>query len=123
MTSDVVVKRALVVDDDEHIRQLLRVLLENAGFEVDTLRDGIDAVELDKQYDVILLDMKMPIFDAGRLTDYWKMTDPAILRRVIVLSGYSRLANRDFGTYATISKPFDYHDLIATVERCARQAP
>lgn len=122
MTADAL-KRALVVDDDEHIRELLRVLLENAGFVVDTLKDGIEAVALDKQYQVILLDMKMPIFDAGRLTDYWKMTDPAILRRVILLSGYSRLANRDFGTYASISKPFDYQELLATVERCAGQAP
>lgn len=122
MTPDTVTKRALVVDDDEHIRELLQVLLESVGFEVDTLRDGIDAVELKKHYEVILLDMKMPIFDGGRLTDYWKLTDPDILRRVILLSGYSRLSSdRDFGTFANIAKPFDYRDLLATVESCLRQ--
>ena len=90
---------------------------------MDTLRDGIDAVELKKDYQVILLDMKMPIFDAGRLTDYWKLTDPGILSRVILLSGYSRLSSdRDFGTFASIAKPFDYRELLATVEACARQA-
>src|SRR5258706_15759697 len=103
MNTNSFTKRALVVDDDDHIRELLQTLLETAGFEVETLRDGIDAVELKKDYHVILLDMKMPIFDAGRLTDYWRMTDPAILRRVILLSGYSRLASdRDFGTFASI---------------------
>lgn len=122
MTPDTVIKRALVVDDDQHIRELLQVLLESVGFEVDTLRDGIDAVELKKHYEVILLDMKMPIFDGGRLTDYWKLTDPDILRRVILLSGYSRLSSdRDFGTFANIAKPFDYRDLLATVESCLRQ--
>lgn len=122
MTPDTVTKRALVVDDDQHIRELLQVLLESVGFEVDTLRDGIDAVELKKHYEVILLDMKMPIFDGGRLTDYWKLTDPDILRRVILLSGYSRLSSdRDFGTFANIAKPFDYRDLLATVESCLRQ--
>jgi DNA-binding NtrC family response regulator len=124
MTPDPSLKRALVIDDDDHIRELLQTLLETAGFEVETLRDGIDAVELKKDYHVILLDMKMPIFDAGRLTDYWRMTDPAILRRVILLSGYSRLASdRDFGTFASIAKPFDYLDLLSTVDECVRQTP
>jgi len=124
MSPDPSLKRALVIDDDDHIRELLQTLLETAGFEVETLRDGIDAVELKKDYHVILLDMKMPIFDAGRLTDYWKMTDPAILRRVILLSGYSRLASdRDFGTFASIAKPFDYLKLLSTVDDCVRQTP
>jgi two-component system, OmpR family, response regulator VanR len=119
---DDVTKLALVVDDDDHIREMLQTLLETAGFEVDTMRDGIDAVELKKNYDVILLDMKMPIFDAGRLTDYWRLTDPEILTRVILLSGYSRLASdRDFGTFASIAKPFDYRELLKTVEACVRQ--
>ncbi len=112
-------KRALVIDDDDHIRELLEALLETAGFEVDTMRDGIDAVALKKDYQVILLDMKMPIFDAERLTDYWKLTNPEILRRVILLSGYSRLSSdRDFGTFAIIEKPFEYRELLATVDAC-----
>lgn len=123
MTHETISRRALVVDDDEHMRELLQILLESVGFEVDTMHDGIDAVELKKYYQVILLDMKMPIFDGGRLTDYWKLTDPDILRRVILLSGYSRLSNnRDFGTFANIAKPFDYRVLLATVESCVRQA-
>ncbi len=124
MSPDPTLKRALVIDDDDHIRELLQTLLETAGFEVETLRDGIDAVELKKEYDVILLDMKMPIFDAARLTDYWRMTDPAILRRVILLTGYSRMASdRDLGTFANIAKPFDYLKLLSTVDECVRQSP
>ena len=78
MSPDPSFKRALIIDDDDHIRELLQTLLETAGFEVETLRDGIDAVELKKDYHVVLLDMKMPIFEAGRLTVYWRMTDPSI---------------------------------------------
>jgi DNA-binding NtrC family response regulator len=123
MTADLVTKpAALVIDDDADIREVLQTLLETAGFTVDTLSDGIDAVTLKKEYQVILLDMKMPIFDGARLTDYWRLTDPAILRRVILLSGYSRLSlDRDFGTYATMAKPFDYHELLTIVENCSRQ--
>lgn len=122
MTSDAVPKRALVIDDDDHIRELLRVILETAGFEVHTMSDGIDAVELKNEYDVILLDMKMPIFDGTRLTDYWKLTDPAILRRVILLTGYTRMtSDRDLGTFARLAKPFDYQHVLTTVAACLQQ--
>jgi DNA-binding response OmpR family regulator len=116
-------KRALVIDDDDHIRELLQALLETAGFEVALMRDGIDAVNLKADdYAVVLLDMKMPIFDGERLTDYWKLTNPAVLRRVILLSGYSRLSSdRDFGTFAVIAKPFDYRQLLTAVDACFRQ--
>ncbi|HEV7425974.1 MAG TPA: response regulator [Thermoanaerobaculia bacterium] len=116
--------RALVIDDDDHIRELLQVLLETAGYDVDVMRDGIDAVELtEHQYAVILLDMKMPIFDGERLTDYWKLTNPAVLRRVILLSGFSRLSSRvDFGTFTVIAKPFEYRELLNAVEACVRQS-
>jgi DNA-binding response OmpR family regulator len=116
-------KRALVIDDDDHIRELLQALLETAGFEVAVMRDGIDAVDLkETDYAVVVLDMKMPIFDAARLTDYWKLTNPSVLRRVILLSGYSRLSSsRDFGTFAVIEKPFDYRELLRVVDACFRQ--
>ena len=116
-------KRALVIDDDDHIRELLQALLETARYHVDLMRDGIDAVNLkETDYAVVLLDMKMPIFDGGRLTDYWKLTNPAILRRVILLSGYSRLSSdRDFGTFAVIAKPFEYRELLNAVDACFRQ--
>jgi CheY-like chemotaxis protein len=116
-------KLALVVDDDDHIREVLQTLLETSGFQVDAVSDGIDVVELKKEYDVILLDMKMPIFDAGSLTAYWRLTDPAILNRVILLSGYTRQASdHDLGTFASLAKPFDLHELLRTVEACATQA-
>ncbi|HEX3578003.1 MAG TPA: response regulator [Thermoanaerobaculia bacterium] len=115
-------RRALVIDDDDHIRELLQALLETAGFEVAMMRDGIDAVDLkESDYAVILLDMKMPIFDGARLTDYWKLTNPALLRRVILLTGYSRLSSdRDFGTFAVIAKPFEYRELLEAVDACVR---
>lgn len=119
MSAHSVAKRALIIDDDDHIRELLQVLLETSGFEVETMRDGIDALKLKGDYQVILLDMKMPIFDGERLTDYWKLTNPEVLGRVILLSGYSRLSSdRDFGTFAILAKPFDYRELLATVEAC-----
>src|SRR5512140_2513725 len=115
-------KTALVIDDDDDIREVLRTMLESRGFQVDVFSDGIDAVKLEKWYDVILLDLKMPVFDGQRLTDYWQLTDPDILQRVIVLSGYDRLASdRDQPTFARLAKPFDYLTVIRVVDECVAQ--
>ena len=115
-------KTALVIDDDADIRDVLRVMLESGGFQVDVLSDGIDAVDLKKWYDVILLDLQMPVFDGQRLTDYWQLTDPDILRRVIVLSGYSRLTmDQEPKTFARLAKPFDYLTVMKVVDECIAQ--
>ncbi len=113
-------KTVLIIDDSGDIREVLQAVLESAGFQVDTLSDGIQALELKKRYDVILLDLKMPVFDGERLTDYWQLTDPTILNRVIVLSGYSRFTEgRKLPTFATIQKPFEHEELLRIVTACA----
>ena len=113
-----VFKTALVIDDDADLRELLTAMLEAEGFAVSTFSDGIDAVELTKWYDVILLDMKMPVFDGQRLTAYWQLTEPDVLQRVIVLSGYSRLSSNDGPTFARLEKPFSHAELLKVVRDC-----
>ena len=111
--------RLLIIDDDAGIRDVVTLLFENRGYDVDALADGIDAVQLPKDYDVILLDLNMPVFDGERLADYWSLTDPMLLDRVIVLSGYSRFARgRDIPAFANVHKPFDTRQLVEVVERC-----
>ena len=115
-------KTVLIIDDSGDIREVLQTLLEASGFQVDTLSDGIQALELEKRYDVILLDLKMPVFDGERLTDYWQLTDPTVLNRVIVLSGYSGFTSgRKLPTFATIQKPFDHQELLRIVTACANR--
>jgi DNA-binding NtrC family response regulator len=114
--------RLLVIDDDPDIRDLVEVLFSDRGFTVESLSDGIDAVELRKHYDVILLDLNMPVFDGERLADYWSLTDPGILERLIVMTGYSRWAqDRRLPVFDTIAKPFDLAALIGIVEKCLRK--
>lgn len=76
-------------------------------------------VELQRDYDVILLDLNMPVFDGERLTDYWKLTRPDVLDRVIVLSSYARRFDAlRLPTFAAIGKPFDHHELLRLVDAC-----
>lgn len=80
-------------------------------------------VYLGENYDVIPLDLNMPVFDGERLADYWSLTDPERLERTIVLSGYSRFARgRHIPAFATVQKPFDMEELVDVVEKCVRSA-
>lgn len=116
-------KTALVIDDDPDIRELLCVMLETEGFRVDVLSDGIDALDLSKWYDVILLDLRMPIFDGQRLTDYWQFTNADVLRRVILLSGYSGVkTDQEPVTFARVAKPFIPEELMSVVAECVEQS-
>lgn len=57
--------RILVVDDEKHIREILTETLEDEGMEVTSRSNGAEALEvLDKsRFDLVLLDIKMPILD------------------------------------------------------------
>ncbi len=115
-------RSALVIDDDADMSELLRALLETHGFEVETLTDGIHALDLERSYDIILLDLHMPVFDGERLTDYWQLTRPQILKRVILLSGYSRaLKDLLLPTFAILRKPFELQELMRVVTECIGQ--
>ena len=57
--------RALVVDDEERIRRLIKMYLENDEFIVEEAVDGDEALKLaiEQNYDVIILDIMMPGMD------------------------------------------------------------
>ena len=116
-------RRALVIDDDVEMRELIAALLDAVDFETDLLADGIAALEVAKDYDVILVDLNMPVFDGERLLEYWSLTRSDLLRRVIVLTGYSRYTRgRQLPeVFGKIAKPFEYRELTELVERCADQ--
>ena len=115
--------RALIVDDDADIAEVLATLLQARGFVVDVVDDGIHAIEPACDYDVVLLDLKMPVFDGERLADYWLATRPELLEKVIVLSGYSRFTRgRQLPTFATVTKPFDIDLITKLIDDCASRS-
>jgi chemotaxis response regulator CheB len=63
--------RVLIVDDDEYIRELLRLVLDPAGAEiVGEAADGAQAVALTKELtpDVVIMDLAMPVMDGAQAT-------------------------------------------------------
>jgi DNA-binding NtrC family response regulator len=113
----------LIVDDDADVRDVVTAVLELSGFEVRTMRDGIDALDLPEEYDAILLDVHMPVFDGERLLDYWHMTNPALLDKVIVMTGYSHRQWRvTTPPFAILQKPFRHEQIVSVVTDCAARS-
>ena len=62
-------ERILIVDDDDNIRQIVRMCLADEGYEVFEAANGQAALEAARHRppDLILLDMRMPVMDGGNL--------------------------------------------------------
>src|SRR5437870_5168367 len=92
---------ALVVDDDDSIRSMLARVIERLDLDVDTARDGSEAIALidSKDYDVILLDLMMPRVDGFAVLHHMHENRPDLIGRTIIASAvpeteiYRRLAD------------------------------
>lgn len=66
-SSAIAKKTALIVDDSSVIRKITKTLLSNYGFEVTTVNDGVEAVDVYKagkgHFDLIITDLEMPVMN------------------------------------------------------------
>ncbi len=119
--------KVLIVDDDEEIRALLQDMLQEEGFDVDTARDGQEALELLERESgwIILLDVMMPNVDGRevirRLQANHALRDQ---NKVALMSAGGRLAQERLHlatdvVEALLPKPFDLDDVLAVVSRLA----
>jgi DNA-binding response OmpR family regulator len=115
-------EKALVVDDDVAIRLLLTRVLQREKFEVDTAKDGIEAVEKMRfeRYAVVFLDLMMPRLDGLGVLRYLRANHPEALKSVIVVSAFHSISPEVFEDMAVarvLSKPFDIQDLVSDTRR------
>jgi DNA-binding NtrC family response regulator len=111
----------LVVDDEEALRTVLSSELSSEGYNVETASDGDEAITIlgGKQFDLVLLDIKMPRVDGFEVLKFIKKNSPQI--KVIMLTAFADLKNaiesKKLGAEDFISKPYDLVDLLTTIER------
>jgi DNA-binding response OmpR family regulator len=113
------------VDDDQALRGMFTALLSLKGFAVDTAPDGRTAFDQIHRhnYSVILLDLMMPEVDGFELLDRLERDSPALMQKVIVMTGASQRATRNLDTsrvWGLIRKPFDIENLVSSTVDCAR---
>ena len=120
-------RRILLVEDIEVNRMLAEAILTEAGFLVESVPDGSDAVEIIKSrspwyYDLVLMDIQMPVmngYEATRSIRALGREDTSALP-IIALSANARDEDRrmsmESGMNNHIAKPFDIAHLIATID-------
>lgn len=120
-------RRALVVDDDDPIRNMLTKVVERQQFDVDTARDGAEAIEkIDEDgYALIVLDLMMPRVDGFGVLRYMQEHHPAKLACTIIASAVPEseiLRQFEIPVYRIHAKPFDLQKLIADIQACTAAA-
>ena len=105
--------RALVIDDEEPIRQMIARVLARDGYAVEAASDGQEAIQMldHREYDFVVLDLMMPRVDGFGVLRHLKDRHPELLANVIVATAmYSDSVN--FPQIAgVLHKPFDLGDL------------
>ena len=125
--------RILVMDDEEHIRNLLNEMLTRLGYEPHLTKDGTEAVSLyeqgllnDERFDAVILDLTVPGAWGGKeAMELLRIMDPDV--RAIVASGYFNdpiLANyKDYGFCEMIVKPFNVQQVSLAVVNALSKEP
>lgn len=113
-------RRALLLDDDGAMRRLLTLLLKRAGFRVDEVLTGMQAIEaVDREkYDAVLLDLMMPHEGGMTVIRHLREKNPKLLRRVVVISAAPEQVLRTVQdeVFAVVRKPFTSEQLAAIVD-------
>jgi two-component system, OmpR family, response regulator len=111
--------KILIVDDDAHIRELIRVFLRKDGLEVIEAVDGVDALSrLDSvKADLAIIDVMMPNMDGWQLCQELKATfDIPILMLTAKGETSQKLKGFQLGTDDYLVKPFEPLELVARVK-------
>ena len=109
----------LVIDDEQSIRNTLKEVLEYEKHTVDLAIDGMEALELfrNKQYDIVLCDIKMPKMDGIELLE--KIFEISTEVPVIMISGHGNIDTAveaiKKGAFDFLEKPLDLNRLLITI--------
>ncbi len=116
-----------IVDDDLGMLQTLSYILKEKGYEVDTAKDGFEAMERikEKTFDIVLMDIKMPGMNGVELLRQLKKLSPDTI--VVMMTAYSlneliREAKKE-GALCVLLKPLDLEKMMAFIEQFSAQQP
>jgi DNA-binding response OmpR family regulator len=118
-------EKVLLVEDDVEFLNLTRTWLQNAGFEIFTADDGMEGLRrvFSNRPDLVILDANIPKMDGWevcrRIRD---MSDIPVLMVTVNGQKADRLKGFTLGADDYLTKPVDFHELIARVQAILRRA-
>ncbi|MBR2634359.1 MAG: response regulator transcription factor [Clostridia bacterium] len=117
--------KILAADDDRNICELLKLYLENEGYEVKCAQNGAEAVDMFKLYepDLVLLDVMMPRKDGWQVCREIREQSQ---KPVIMLSAkgevFDKVLGLELGADDYIIKPFDMKEVAARIKAVLRRS-
>lgn len=119
-------ERILIVDDEEHIRELLRVNLETAGYEVMEAETGEEAlVQLTDRIDLVVLDYMLPEMDGLEVLRIIRKDPKTMNLPVLMLTARNEeidaVLGLEMGADDYIGKPFRVREFLARVKAALRR--
>ncbi len=120
-------KNVMVVDDEQDIRDLLTVMLEDLDFRIETFKNGREAFDAYQKnpnsYDLIISDIKMPEMTGPELLKKLRAHDSSYSPKVVFITGGVKLDLRRFNGVdddfvdGFLYKPFGLKDIVDIIDR------
>ena len=118
-------KKALVIEDDGNIAELLRLYLEKDGFSVSRAADGGEGLEMFRAFspDIVLLDIMLPVMDGWSiLREIRKASKTPVIMLTAKGETDDKVSGLEMGADDYVTKPFDMKELIARIHAVMRRS-
>ena len=121
-------EKILIVDDEEHILELLKFNIKNAGYEVITANNGVDGLNLAKEEkpSLVLLDLMLPGMDGYDVCKEIKKNNKTSNIAIIMLTAkgeeLDKILGLELGADDYITKPFSVRELLARTKAVLRRS-
>lgn len=116
--------KLLVVDDDPHIGEAIKLYLENEGYEVKTASDGAEGVSMFKMIepDLVLLDVMMPKKDGWQVCrEIRECSSKPIIMLTAKGEVFDKVLGLELGADDFLAKPVDMKELSARIKAVLRR--
>lgn len=120
-------EKILVVDDEEHIRELIKFNLENNGYQILTADNGIDALKIAKNMlpQLVLLDLMLPGMDGYDVCKEIRKDTNISSTPIIMITAkgeeFDKVLGLELGADDYLTKPFSIRELLARVKAVLRR--
>ena len=111
-------KKILIVEDNELNLKLMKDILESQGYEIETANDGKQGLlkACEKDFDLILLDLQMPLVSGYDFMQVYEKNTPIIIVSACAMENEINKA-KEMGCVDYITKPIQIIDFLNTIKK------